>query len=158
MISTIRWYIDKLDEKMLDDEDSLPEFVRKSENYKKKKEEYIQQFVDHKFEMSSSQDIATCLSQLPKWVQNHKYVNQKLNHRTKEELSSFRILKNLNETCKELKNNPSQKAFEQRVMIVASVICPRYGVPQIHETQEVIEAAWKLKKRICNRKSNKPEH
>jgi tyrosyl-tRNA synthetase len=82
-------------------------------------------------------------------VQSDKYINQKLKHRTKEELSSFRILKNLNETCKELKNNPSQKAFEQRVMIVASVNCPRYGVPQIHETQEVIEAAKKLKKEFA---------
>ena len=33
-------------------------------------------------------------------------------------------------------------------MLVASVICPRYGVPEIDETQNVIEAAKQLNRRL----------
>ena len=145
-ISTITFYVEQLDENLLDDEEVVPEFVKNSRRYKKRRNEFIEHFVDKQFERYSSQEIASSHSQLPKWVQSHKYIREKFSHRTKEELSNFRILKNLNETCRELKNNPSKAAFDQRVMIVASVICPRYGVPGIDETKDVIAAAKNLKK------------
>ena len=66
--------------------------------------------------------------------------------RSKVELSNMRVLKNINEMCKELQKTPSREAYEHRVTLVAGVICPRYGVPDIEETKNVITAAKKLRK------------
>ena len=146
-ISTIRWYVEKLDESQLDNEERVPEFVRNSKTYKSKRNEFVEHFIDQKFETSSSQEIAASHSQLPNWVQTHKYLNEKFKHRSKEELAKYRVIKNINETCKELRNNPSNDSFNQRAQIIASIICPRYGVPKgIEETRNVIDAAKIMKK------------
>ena len=60
-------------------------------------------------------------------------------------MSNMRVLKNINETCKELQKNTSREAYDQRIVLVAAVTCPRYGVPDIDEMRHVIEAAKKLK-------------
>ena len=83
-------------------------------------------------------------SQLPDFVKDSSYVDKKLSHLKKKQLSSWRVLKNINGILKELQKNNSKEAFNQRVMLVSSVICPRYGVPEIDETRNVIEAAKKL--------------
>ena len=95
--------------------------------------------------MSSSQDIAVSFSQLPTFVREHQTVKSKLSQRKKEQLSTWRLQKNLNNTLKELQKDSSQEAYDERVMILAAAICPRYGVPQLDETRYVIEAAKKLK-------------
>ena len=95
--------------------------------------------------MSSSQDIAVSFSQLPTFVREHQTVKSKLSQRKKEQLSTWRLQENLNNTLKELQKDSSQEAYDERVMILAAAICPRYGVPQLDETRYVIEAAKKLK-------------
>ena len=148
-ISTIRWYVEKLDESQLDNEESVPKFVQNSKTYKSKRNEYVEQFIDQKFENYCSQEIAASHSQLPNWVQTHQYLKEKFKHRSKEELAKFRVIKNINETCKELRNNSSKDSFNQRAMIIASVICPRYGVPEgIEETRMVIDRAKEMKKEL----------
>ena len=52
---------------------------------------------------------------------------------------------NIAETCRELRRDATQAAFDQRVMLVASIICLSYGVPDIDETRDVIEAAKNFK-------------
>ena len=142
----IKEYGDKIDKDMIEREESLPDFVRNSRIYKQRKNEYIEVFVDQLFERYTSQDIANSISQLPDFIQHHVKVQDKLNKRSKVELSNWRVLKNIKETCKELQKDTSVEAYEQRVMLVASVTCPRYGVPDVDETRRVIEEAKKLKK------------
>ena len=144
-ISTIRWYVEKMDEKLLDNEEVVPEFVRESRTYKNKRDDFIGKYIDQQFETFCSQEVASSHTQLPKWVQNHKYLKQKFSHRTRLELANYRALKNLKETCRELRNNPSKEAFDLRTVLVASVICTRYGVPDVDETRDVIEAAKRMK-------------
>lgn len=148
-IKTIRWYVDKVDECQLNNQENVPEFVKNSNTYKAAKNEFIKRFIDHQFENSSSQEIAASHSQLPIWVQTHTYLKEKFKHRTKGELAKYRMIKNVNETCKELRNNPSKSAFHQRAMAIAAIICPRYGVPEgIEETRDVIEAAKLMKQNL----------
>ena len=142
----IKEYADNVNKDMLEREESMPDFVKNSRIYKQRKDEYIEEFVDQLFEKYTSQDIANSMSQLPNFIQNHAKVKDKLSHRSRMELSSWRVLKNLNETCKELQKDGSKEAYEHRVMLTASVTCPRYGVPAIEETRNVIDAAKKLKK------------
>ena len=142
----IEEYAGKINKKIIEDEDSLPEFVKNSRIYKERKEEYIGEFVDQLFERYTSQDIANSMSQLPNFIQNNMHMKDWLNKRSKVEMSNMRVLKNINETCKELQKNTSREAYENRVVLVAAVTCPRYGVPDIDETRNVIEAAKKLKK------------
>ena len=154
-ISTIRWYVEKLDDKLLDREEEVPEFVRNSRTYKKKRDDFIGQYIDHQFEIFCSQEVASSHTQLPKWVQNHEYLKQKFTHRTRVELANYRVLKNLNDTCRELRNDPSKAAFDQRAILVASVICTRYGVPAIDETQDVIKAAKRMKQELLTGNESK---
>ena len=49
---------------------------------------------------------------------------------------------------RELQKDSSQVAFNQRVQLVAAVIDPRYGVPEIEETKYVIDAAKKLNRSL----------
>ena len=142
----VKEYGDKINKDMIEREESLPDFVRNSRFYKQRKDEYIEEFVDQLFEGYTSQDIVNSLSQLPDFIQHDAKLQNKLNKRTKVELSNWRVLKNLKETCKELQKDTSEEAYEHRIMLVASVICPRYGVPDIEETRRVIEEAKKLKK------------
>ena len=145
----IKQSCENIDKEMIENEETLPDFVKHSRLYKEKKDVYIRTYIDKIFETSSSQDVATSFTQLPGFVKDHKYVHEKLSHRSKEEMSSWRILKNINDVCKELRKDPSQEAFQQRVVLTASVICPRYGVPKIDETESVINAAKKVKKAFC---------
>ena len=105
-------------------------------------------FVDQIFETNSSQEIAISYSQLPEFVKEHKYTKEKLSHRDKQQLSDWRVLKNVNDTLKELQNDPSEEAYKQRCIILASATCPRYGVPQVQETRRVIEEAKQLKRNL----------
>merc|ERR1711954_145101 len=130
-----------INENMLNKEVKLPLFVRNIRIFHERKDIFIQQHVNNLFEQSSSQDIAVSYSQLLQFVQYNDYVDKKLSHRNKKQLSSWRILKNLNNNLKELQKDNSRETFDQRVMIVASVMCPRYGVPNVDETRTVIEAA-----------------
>ena len=143
---SIKQYVDKMSKTLIESEDSMPDFVKNSRIYKKKKNEFIEGYIDQIFEASSSQDVALQLSQFPEFAKNHKYIHEKLSHRSKTELSNWRALKNMKETLKELQNDSSREAFNHRVMLVASVICPRFGVPDIGETKNVIAAAKELKK------------
>ena len=61
----------------------------------------------------------------------------------------MRALKNLEDVCTELKQDPSQEAYNLRVILTSSIICPRYGVPKINETDSVVRAAKKVKKAFC---------
>ena len=146
MENVIKEYTEKITKDIIEREDTLPKFVKNSRIYKQRKEEYISEFVDQLFERYSSQDIANSLSQLPNFIQNDKHMKDWESKRSKVELSNMRVLKNINETCKELQKTPSREAYEHRIILTASVICPRYGVPDIEETQNVIAAAKKLKK------------
>ena len=141
----IKAKIDSISIAMLENEENLPEFIKSSRCFKKKKEEFLDNYVDELFNMSSSQDIAVSFSQLPTFVREHQTVKSKLSQRKKEQLSTWRLQKNLNNTLKELQKDSSQEAYDERVMILAAAICPRYGVPQLDETRYVIEAAKKLK-------------
>ena len=112
----------------------------------KKKEEFTMTYVDQIFETQSSQDIAVNYSQLPEFARDHKYTAEKLKHRDKLQLANWRILKNVNDMLRDLQKDQSEEAYKQRVMLVASVICTRYGVPQVEETRNVIEEAKRLKR------------
>ena len=142
----IKEYAGKIDKDIIEREDSLPEFVKNSRIYKQQREEYIAEFVDRLFDRYTSQDIANSMSQLPNFIQSNMKMKDWVNKRSKVEMSNLRVLKTLNETCKELQKNASREAYEQRIALVAGVTCPRYGVPDIDETQNVIAAAKKLKK------------
>ena len=142
----IKMYTDKLDRFVLENEEELPDFVLNSRYYKERKEDYIHEVVDQIFEASSSQEVALTLSQLPNFIQNHEYIHKKLGRRTNEELSSIRVVKNLNEVFETLQMDNSSKAFDQRVMLAAAVIDPRYGPPKINETRNVLEKAKAVKK------------
>ena len=145
----IKQWCEKMFEDLLVNENELPDFVKQSRMYKDKREEFVCHFIDQTFESSSSQEIVCGFTQLPSFVKEHDYLKQKLNHKTREEMSTLRILKNVEDVCKELRKDPSQEAFNQRVLLVASIICPRYGVPKIDETDNVIRAAKKVKKSFC---------
>ena len=140
----IHGYVISMDKNMLINEESLPEFVRNSHSFKRKKEEYILQFVDSLFESLNSQEVAVNYSQLPEFVKSNPYIDKKLDHHKKKQLSDWRVMKSLNGSLNKLQQNHSQEAYNQRVQLVASVICPRYGVPQVDETQSVIAAAKAL--------------
>ena len=136
---------------MLKNEEKLPDFVRNSYCFKKKKESYTLEYVDQLFEQSSSQEIASAYSQLPDFVKNDPYIDKKLSHRKNKQLSSWRAMKNMNKALKELQNVNTKEAYDQRVMLLASVICPIYGVPEVEETQNVIEAAKQLNREFFTR-------
>ena len=93
--------------------------MKASKLYKQKKEEFICHYIDNTFETSSSQDIVCGFTQLPSFVKEHRYLKEKLNHKSNADKSTLRILKNIEGVCKELRNNPSQEAFQQRVVLVA---------------------------------------
>ena len=133
---------------MLENEDALPDFVRNSHKYKKKKEEFILQYCNSLFESSSSQDLASSYSQLPEFVRESKAFKTKMSKRTQQQLSNWRILKNVNDTLKELQKNKSEVAYNQRVQLVAAVFCPRYGVPAVEETRSMIEAGKVMRRKL----------
>ena len=81
-------------------------------------------------------------------MKEHQYTKEKLSHRDKQQLSDWRVLKNINDTLKKLQNDPSEEAYKQRCIILASATCPRYGVPQVQETRRVIEEAKQLKRNL----------
>ena len=89
----IEEHINKISENMLNNEEQIPEFVRNSHAFKKSKEDFVLQYVNQLFDQSSSQDIAMSYSQLPKFVQSNKYIDQKLNTKGKKQLSSWRVTK-----------------------------------------------------------------
>ena len=144
----IKEYTDKMCESLLENDDSLPDFVSNSRVYKKRKEDFIKEYVDKIFETTSSQGVAIQMSQYPEFTKSHQYIHEKLSHRSRTELSSWRVLKNVNDMLRELKKDPSLEAYNHRVMLTASTICPRYGVPNIDESRNVIDAAKKLNKRF----------
>ena len=80
----IHSYVTNMDKNILLNEDKVPEVVKKSVTYKKKKEEYILQFVDNLFDSSNSQDIAVNYSQLPEFVKSNPYLDIKLSHHKKK--------------------------------------------------------------------------
>ena len=71
-----------------------------------------------------------------------------MSKRTQQQLSNWRILKNVNDTLKELQKNKSEVAYNQRVQLVAAVCCPRYGVPAVEETRSVIEAGKVMRRKL----------
>ena len=144
----IQKYASNLDKTLLENEESLPDFVTNSHIFKKKKEEFITDYVDNLFHTEGSQKIAESYSQLPTFVTGHEYVDKKLKSKTKQQLSSWRILKNINETLRELKKNPSDEAYSQQVIITASAMCSRYGDPGLEDTRRVLEEARAVKKNL----------
>ena len=83
----IQKHIETISENMLKNEEKLPDFVRNSYCFKKKKESYNLEYVDQLFEQSSSQEIASAYSQLPDFVKNDPYIDKKLSHQKKKQLS-----------------------------------------------------------------------
>ena len=145
----IKQCCENMSETSLVNESGLPDFVKHSRLYKGKRDEFVRQFIDQTFEVSSSQEIVCGFTQLPSFVKEHQYLQEKLSHKSKEEMSSLRALKNLEGVCNDLKKDPSQEAYNLRVILTSSIICPRYGVPKIDETDSVIRAAKKVKKAFC---------
>ena len=149
----IHKHIEKFDINMLENERELPDFVTSSRLYKRKKEDFLLGYVKEIFASSSSQEVAEIYSQLPEFVREHEYTKQRLNSHEKEQLSNWRLLKNINDTLKELQKDNSTESYKQRVMIVASAYDPRYGLPKIEETRNVIDKARDLRE-ICSLETN----
>ena len=103
--------IDSMTVAMLESESSLPEFVRNSHVFKRKKEEFIENYVNKLFEASNSQDIAMGYSQLPSFAQNHPKLDSRLKNRKKEQLSTWRVTKRVNDTLKVLQYDDSQESY-----------------------------------------------
>ena len=137
----------KLSDKELVESESLPEFVLKDSRYLGRKNSFIKNLIDDMFdpETASSQDILNQMTQLPSYVRDHKLLKDKIDHLSKAEKSTKRIVKNLRETLCELRKDSARKAFEQRVTIVAAATDHRYGIPDLGETQHVNQSARKLK-------------
>ena len=62
-------------------------------------------------------------SQLPEFLKYSPHIDNKLSHRKKKQLSSWRVLQNMNGMLKELQKTNSKEAFDQRAMLLASTIC-----------------------------------
>ena len=99
-------------------------------------------------ESTSLQDRALNYSQLPEFLKESKLIKSKMNRRTQQQLSDWRIVKNINDTLRELQKEGTEEAYFQRVMIVAASSCPRYGAPSVEETRLVIEAAKVMRRKL----------
>ena len=120
-----------------------PGYVTKDKRYAERQKHFVKEYLDTEFE--NSQEILNQMTQLPKSVQGHSLLNERLSHLSKMEKSNKRVVKNIRESLSLLREDKSHKNFNKRVEIVACLIDPRYGAPDIGETQTVIEAAKKLK-------------
>ena len=142
---TIQRKLQRTDKDLVESEAELPECVKRCHRYKERKEQYIQDIINSKFELSSSQDILQQMSQLPSYVQDHKLLQEKLKHLTKQEKSDRRCMKSLRETLAKLREDSSQASWGARVLLIAGVYDHRYGCPDLGETRNAIAAAKKLK-------------
>lgn len=137
---SIKNFLEMKDDDLMNIE--VPDFVLKDKRYLERQEKFVEQILNN--QMENSQDILNQMSQLPKCVQDHKLLRNRLGHLSKAEKSTRRVTKNLKKTLRELRKDKSAKSFQIRVQLVASVIDHRYGAPDLGETKYVIAAAKKL--------------
>ena len=135
-------------EELINQENELPEFVKKSYKYTSLKFEHINKYVENEFEGMSSQDILNIFSQTPIYVTSSELYKKRLEHLPKHERSERRVLKNINETLSLLQQSGTSESLNHRKIITSAVYDPRFGYPQLCETRTIKTASKEIKTRF----------
>ena len=122
-------------------DENIPGFVRKSRKYIKRKNKFIQKYIEEK-DFQNSQEILQSYSQNPKVVTNSKSLKRKLEHLTHEERATKLILQSVNNSITRIRETPGREAKNQELVAVALVTHHRWGTPELEA-----DISWRTKKK-----------
>ena len=132
-------------EELIAKESTLSKFVLTSRRYKARKEEYISSYINSELDGMSSQEVLNIFTQIPSYITESETFKKKIENLPNSERSEKRILKNVNETLKLLREAGTPEANEQRRIITSAIYDPRFGYPKIEETRAVKQEGKDLK-------------
>jgi hypothetical protein len=115
----VKTWLEKTDHELFEMDLSIPDSVKTSRKYIKRKNRFIQDFVNEK-DFQNSQEILQCYSQNPN-VKNSKTLKRKLEHLTYEERASKLVLQSVSNSIAQTRQTPGKAAKDQVKVLVAAV-------------------------------------
>ena len=130
------------------EESSLHDCVLASRRYKTAKNNYINSYIDTELQGMSSQDVLENFTQIPSYITDSDVFKMKLENLPNSKKSEKRILKNVNETLRLLRESGTHEANEQRKVITSALYDARFGFPKLNETRATKTEAKNLKSNL----------
>ena len=131
-------------EEVLANKKSLPKSVLASRRFKAKKEEYI----NAELQGMSSQDVVDNFTQIPSYMRESETFKKKIENLPSSKKSERRMLKNVKECLRLLREAGTHEANEQRRIITSALYDPRWGFPAVNETRTVKNDAKDLQSNL----------
>ena len=133
---------------VISEESSLHECVLASRRYKAIKNDYINSYINTELQGMSSQEVLDNFTQIPSYIRESDVFKVKLENMPNSKKSEKRILKNVTETLRLLRESGTHEANEQRKIITSAMFDPRFGFPKLNETRATKTEAKDLKSNL----------